>query len=103
MKADKIYLVGFMAAGKTTVARALAKRLVAIYTTQDEQSSLAVILGARSLDDLISRIETVNSISKQDATLVHRVVSFQSQVVHRRTMLRNERTRQHRLVEARAA
>ena len=27
MKADKIYLVGFMAAGKTTVARALAKRL----------------------------------------------------------------------------
>jgi shikimate kinase len=27
VKADKIYLVGFMAAGKTTVARALAKRL----------------------------------------------------------------------------
>lgn len=27
MKADKIYLVGFMAAGKSTVARALAKRL----------------------------------------------------------------------------
>ena len=27
MKADKIYLVGFMAAGKTSVARALGKRL----------------------------------------------------------------------------
>ena len=27
MKADKIYLVGFMGAGKTTVARALAKRI----------------------------------------------------------------------------
>ena len=27
MKTDKIYLVGFMAAGKTTMARALAKRL----------------------------------------------------------------------------
>jgi shikimate kinase len=27
LKADKIYLVGFMAAGKTTVARALSKRL----------------------------------------------------------------------------
>jgi shikimate kinase len=27
VKADKVYLVGFMAAGKTTVARALARRL----------------------------------------------------------------------------
>jgi len=82
--------------------RTLAKRLVAIYTSEDQQSSLAVILGARSLDDLISRIEAANSISKQDATLVHQVVSFQRQVVHRRTMLRNERARQNRLVAARA-
>jgi peptidoglycan DL-endopeptidase CwlO len=83
--------------------RTLAKRLVAIYTSGEQQSSLAVLLGAKSLDDLISRIETVNSISKQDTTLVHQVVSFQHQVVHRRTMLRNERTRQHRLVAVRAA
>ena len=27
MKSDKLYLVGFMGAGKTTVGRALAKRL----------------------------------------------------------------------------
>ena len=27
MKADKVYLVGFMAAGKTSIARALARRL----------------------------------------------------------------------------
>ena len=27
MTADKVYLVGFMAAGKTTLARALGKRL----------------------------------------------------------------------------
>jgi peptidoglycan DL-endopeptidase CwlO len=83
--------------------RTLAKRLVAIYTTQDQQSSLAVILGARSLDDLVSRIETVNTMSKQDTALVHEVVSFQYQIVHRQTLLRNERTRQHRLVAARAA
>jgi cell wall-associated NlpC family hydrolase len=83
--------------------RVLAKRLVAIYTSGDQQSSLAVILGARSLDDLISRIEAVNSMSKQDTALVHQVVSFHSQIVHRRTLLRSERTRQHQLVAARAA
>ncbi|MFL5960761.1 MAG: NlpC/P60 family protein [Gaiellaceae bacterium] len=82
---------------------ALAQRLVAIYTTQDEQSSLAVILGARSLDDLISRIETVNSVSNQDAALVHEVLSFRHQVVQRRTLLRRQRVRQHRLVAVRAA
>ena len=38
--------------------KALAQRLVAIYTSQESQSSLAVILGAKSLDDLVNRIET---------------------------------------------
>jgi peptidoglycan DL-endopeptidase CwlO len=83
--------------------RLLAQRLYAIYTSQDEQSSLAVILGARSLDDLISRIEAANSVSKQDASLIKQVVSFKQQVVHHRTALRAERARQHRLVEVRAA
>jgi cell wall-associated NlpC family hydrolase len=83
--------------------RTLAKRLVAIYTTQDQQSSLAVILGARSLDDLISRIETVNSMSKQDSALIHEVAGFKYQIAHRRTLLRTESVRQQRLVAARAA
>ena len=87
----------------TRSQRALAKRLFAIYTSQDEQSSLAVILGARSLDDLISRIETVNSLSKQDTALINEVASFQHQIAHRRVLLRQERVRQHRLVVARAA
>jgi peptidoglycan DL-endopeptidase CwlO len=93
-----------VARGNLTQAQhALAKRLVAIYTTQGQQSSLAVLLGARSLNDLISRIETANSASNQDAALIHQVVSFQQQVVHRRTLLRTERVRQHRLVAVRAA
>ncbi len=84
--------------------RALAKRLVAIYMSDEQQqSSLAVILGARSLDDLISRIETVNSVSKQDAALIHEVLSFQHQIVHRRALLRQQRARAHQLVASRAA
>jgi cell wall-associated NlpC family hydrolase len=83
--------------------RTLAKRLVAIYTSQEDQSSLAVILGAKSLDDLISRIETVNSLSKQDSALIHQVSGFRHQIVRRRTLLRQERVKQHRLVNERAA
>jgi peptidoglycan DL-endopeptidase CwlO len=83
--------------------RTLAKRLVAIYTSEDQQSSLAVILGARSLDDLISRIETVNTMSKQNTSLIHQVLGFQQQVVHRRTLLQTERASQRRLVVTRAA
>jgi peptidoglycan DL-endopeptidase CwlO len=83
--------------------RALAKRLVAIYTSNEQQSSLAVILGAHSLDDLISRIETVNAVSKQNSTLIHQVVGFHQQIVHRRVLLHRQRTSAHRLVMVRAA
>jgi cell wall-associated NlpC family hydrolase len=81
----------------------LMQRLVAIYTSEDQQSSLAVILGARSLDDLISRIETVNSMSNQNNELIEKVLSFQRQMEHRRQLLRHERARQNQLVAARAA
>jgi cell wall-associated NlpC family hydrolase len=83
--------------------RRLAARLVESYTSQGQQSSLAVLLGASSVNDFMSRIESANAVSKQDAALVHQVISFQQQVVHRRTLLRTERARQHRLVAERAA
>jgi peptidoglycan DL-endopeptidase CwlO len=83
--------------------RTLAARLVQIYTSQDQQSSLAVILGARSLDDLISRIDAANAMSKQDAGLIHQAVGFQHQIVRARMLLSRERVSQRRLVSARAA
>jgi cell wall-associated NlpC family hydrolase len=85
--------------------RALAKRLVAIYTsdTQEQQSSLAVVLGAHSLDDLINRIETVNAISKQDSNLIHQVISFHRETVQRRLLLRRQRVSARHLVSVRAA
>jgi peptidoglycan DL-endopeptidase CwlO len=82
---------------------ALAQRLVAIYTSQDDQSSLAVILGAKSIDDLISRLEAANTVTNQDSSLITQVVSFQHQIVQRRTTLRRARIAQTRLVSARAA
>ena len=53
MKTDKVYLVGFMAAGKTTVARALARRLgwqaadIDALIEQREHSTVADIFAKR--------------------------------------------------------
>ena len=38
----------------------------AIYTSDQEDSTLAIILGSRSLTDFLNRIETVNSVSSQE-------------------------------------
>ena len=82
---------------------ALAQRLVAIYTTRDEQTTLGVLLGAKSLDDLVSRIETVNSVSRQDAAMIRQVTSFRRQITRRRAFLRHSHVLQKRLVRERAA
>jgi len=83
--------------------RALSQRLVAIYMSQDEQGSLAVILGAKSIDDLISRLETANTLTSQDSALIHQVVSFQHQIIQRRRTLRAARVTVTQLVAVRAA
>jgi cell wall-associated NlpC family hydrolase len=81
----------------------LAKRLVAVYMSGDEQSTLAVLLGARSLDDLVNRIETVQSVSRQDVAVIHQVVSFHREILRRQAFLRRANVLQARLVRRRAA
>jgi cell wall-associated NlpC family hydrolase len=80
---------------------ALSQRLVAIYTTRDEQSTLAVFLGAHSLTDLVNRIETINSVSHQDTAMIRQVIGFQDQIVRHRAYLRRAHRLQARLVVVR--
>jgi len=87
--------------GKAQVT--LARRLVAIYTTSDDQSTLAVLLGAQSIDDLVSRIETVQSVSSQDAAVMNQVIDFKHEVTAHRHALVQARHDQKRLVTQRAA
>lgn len=87
--------------GKAQVA--LAHRLVAIYTTSDDQSTLAVLLGAQSIDDLVSRIETVQSVSSQDVAVMNQVIDFKHEVTAHRHALVRARHDQKRLVAQRAA
>jgi cell wall-associated NlpC family hydrolase len=93
-----------VARGNLTRAQAvLAKRMVAVYTSGEEQSTLAVLLGSRSLDDLLNRLETVNTVSAQDAAVIREVRSFKGEVTRREHRLTRARAAQSRLVASRAA
>ena len=87
--------------GKSQVA--LSQRLVAIYTTRDDQSTLAVLLGAQSIDDLVNRIETVRSVSSQDVAVMNQVISFKHAVTVHQHALVQAHYAQKRLVARRAA
>jgi cell wall-associated NlpC family hydrolase len=83
--------------------KVLEQRLVAIYTTRDDSSTLAVVLGARSLSDLVNRVETIQSVSSQDSAMIRQIVTFHREIVRHRVFLRHARTLQGRLVVQRAA
>jgi peptidoglycan DL-endopeptidase CwlO len=81
----------------------LSSRLVDIYISRDNQSTVAVLLGATSIDDLVNRIESVQSVSSQDVAVVHQVVSFKKEVTIRQHALVRDRRAQAKLVRVRAA
>jgi cell wall-associated NlpC family hydrolase len=77
----------------------VAKRLVALYTGDRESTStVEVILGARSLDDVLSRLDAASSVTAQDAKIVHEATSFRSEVAARQRTLVRDRARASRLV-----
>jgi cell wall-associated NlpC family hydrolase len=83
--------------------KALAQRLVTIYTNGDEQSTLAVILGAHSLNQLVNRVETIQTVSTEDRAMIGQIVGFHRQIVQRRAFLRHAHTLQVKLVATRRA
>ena len=82
---------------------ALEGRLVALYTGGASGSAVEVLLGATSLDDLVSRIETVDRVSSQDARVLGQVRSFRGQVQTRKTELARAGREQAEVVAERAA
>jgi cell wall-associated NlpC family hydrolase len=81
---------------------ALARRLVAIYTSESDTSSLGVLLGATSLDDLVNRVDTVNRVSDQDARVLREVKQFRASVARHKRQLAAAHGRQSELVQERA-
>ncbi|MHB8470352.1 MAG: C40 family peptidase [Gaiellaceae bacterium] len=80
----------------------LEQRLIAIYTSRDDQTTLSVLLGAQSIDDLVNRIETVQSVSSQDIAVMKQVITFRHEVIVHRRVLAQARRAQKTLVRQRA-
>ena len=80
----------------------LSDRLVALYVAGSEDSTLEVLLGARSLDDLINRLDTVERVSEQDARVLREVTAFRAEVKLRKQRLARARAAQVQVVAERA-
>jgi peptidoglycan DL-endopeptidase CwlO len=86
-----------------TAQKVLAARMVAIYTTDQRDSTLDVLVGSRSLEDLLDGLETVSRVSEQDSDVLSDVNRFRGDMRRARTRLRHARDRQAELVAERAA
>jgi cell wall-associated NlpC family hydrolase len=83
--------------------KALAARLVTAYTSTEDNSTLAVLLGSTSFEDLLNRVETINSTSNQDASIVRQVTSFKAAIQRHRVELHNAHVEQQHVVAEKAA
>ena len=80
----------------------IAARLITLYTS-DQASTLEVVLGARSLDDMISRMDSAKSITSLDARVLSQVKTFRTAVKRNGALLAKARVAQQRVVQQRAA
>jgi peptidoglycan DL-endopeptidase CwlO len=83
--------------------RDLGARLRNLYTSHSADPTLAVILGARSLDDVVSILDATNRVEEGDTQLVREVERFRGAVTRQRAVLRRARLAQERVVAERAA
>ena len=83
--------------------KALAARVVAIYTSGETDSTLDVLVGSRSLGDLVDGLEAVSRVSEQDSQVLNNVRRFRKQVQGRRVFLKHAHERQAQLLAERAA
>jgi peptidoglycan DL-endopeptidase CwlO len=82
--------------------RAMAARLVSLYKS-GQSSTLEVILGAKNLDDMMSRIAAAKSVTSLDASVVGQVRHFRTALQRSRRQLAHARKQQNVLVASLAA
>ena len=70
----------------------IAKRLRALYINGDSGGAVEVILGAKSLDDLLDRLDMAQRVGGQDSRVLAEVRRFRGEVQTRGAKLRNDRS-----------
>jgi peptidoglycan DL-endopeptidase CwlO len=83
--------------------RRLGNRLRAMYTQPEEDSTLAILLGAHSLSEFVDSVETVNSVASQDTQVIDEIKKFKRDVTLRAAFLKKAQARQEQIVAERAA
>jgi cell wall-associated NlpC family hydrolase len=81
----------------------IATRLRDLYINGQGDSTLEVILGSSSLDDIIARLDAIERVSSQDARILTTVKRYRKEVETRRATLQQNREDQARIVAERAA
>ena len=81
----------------------IAERLRDLYVNGEGNSTLEVILGSRSLDDILARLDAIERVSSHDARILETVKRYRKEVETRRARLQEARSDQARIVAERAS
>jgi cell wall-associated NlpC family hydrolase len=75
----------------------LERRLVQLYISPPPDA-IAVLVGAKSLSDLINRIESTQAFSRQDRAIAAASIRFRTEVTGRKRQLQREQRNRERLI-----
>ena len=94
-----------VAARKSLVVaqRRISVRARDLYINGQGDSTLEVILGSSSLDDIIARLDAIERVSSQDSQILRTVKQYRKEVETRRETLRDKRADQARIVAEQVA
>jgi peptidoglycan DL-endopeptidase CwlO len=96
-------LLGITSKNLGSARKALEERVVALYTSGGNDSTIEVLLGATSLEDFLNRMEAVDRVSAQDSRVLDQVKSFQSGVKKQKAQLAKARASQSQIVSEQAS
>jgi len=81
----------------------IRERLRDLYVNGEGDSTLEVLLGSSSLDDIIARLDAIERVSSQDAQILRTVKQYRKEVETRRSNLQEARADQAQIVSEQAA